>query len=67
MATPCMTAYKTHIQSTIYPGNYKVADLPDVVVMRVRGGGSRPTTQHRSKAGFCRRHKTEPGNREVIK
>lgn len=46
----------------------KSQNLPDVVMMRIRSGGSRPTPQHGSKAGFCgRRHKTESGNREVIK
>lgn len=45
----------------------KSQKLPDVVMMRIRSGGSRPTTQHGSKAGFWRRHKTESGNREVIK
>lgn len=31
----------------------KSQNLPDVVMMRIRSGGSRPTTQHRSKAGFA--------------
>ena len=43
----------------------KSQSLPGVLMMRVRGGGSRPTTQHRSKAGFCgRRNKTESGTRQ---
>lgn len=45
----------------------KSQNLPDVVMMRIRSGGSRPTTQHGSEAGLCRRQKTESGNREVIK